>query len=373
MDGIETYREGPHTVRIVTDRHKFAKFRRRWNKALDEYPLASMYLRHEWLQSLWDVYQNDINGCVMMIDDKDGPCALVPFMAETYRYRGLTIPALAPIPAARTDIPLIRDQVECMRLIGQYSRKRGAQVWHLHDVPERSPALTLLQSEWDVARTIEQYNPLRVPVVDTSTSWPQFLQARSPYFQDQVAQIHEGTASLGMTSVAEPAALIATLNRIRKRSAAPSQASSSFLGAAFTERVIREAAAAQTLRSVVAYDETLFARPAVGATVGISYNGTIHVLDTVGHAHYPSAGIGTFAEMLWQAFDNDHIKRFDVSELDDSAAEARSWATDHTSLLSTMVLNGGVGSTALRAGRALGGLARSLTLPKRNGGDEAAA
>lgn len=373
MDGIETYREGPHTVRIVTDRHKFAKFRRRWNAALAEYPLASMYLRHEWLQSMWDVYQDDINGCVMMIDDKDGPCALVPFMTETYRYRGLTIPALAPIPAARTDIPLIRDQVECMRLIGQYSRKKGAQVWHLHDVPERSPVLTLLQSEWDVARTVETYNDVAIPVIDTSTSWPQFLQARSPQFQDQIAKMHDGTAELAMTAVTEPAVMIATMNRIRKRSAMASKASSSFLGAAFTERVIREAAAAGTLRSVVAYDETLFARPAVGATVGIAYNGTMHVLDTVGHAQYPAAGIGTFAELLWEAFDADPIKRFDVSELDDSAAEARGWATDAAPHLSTMVLNAGVGSTALRAGRALGGLARSLTLPKLGrGGKEAA-
>jgi len=81
MDGIETYREGVHTVRVVTDRHKFAKFRRRWNAALAQYPEASMYMTHEWLQALWDTYSDDIVGQVMMIDDKEGPCAMAPFVS----------------------------------------------------------------------------------------------------------------------------------------------------------------------------------------------------------------------------------------------------------------------------------------------------
>lgn len=373
MDGIETYREGAHTVRIVTDRHKFAKFRHRWNKALDEYPLASIYLRHEWLQALWDVYQDDIGGRVMMIDDKNGPCALVPFMSLTYRYGGLPIQALAPIPAARTDIPLIRDQIECMRLLGSYTKNWGAQLWHLHDVPERSPVLALLQTEWDVGRTVEEYGHQSVPVIDTSTSWQQFLQARSPTFQDRVGRMHDSLEGIGMMPVLDPAKLIAILNRVRKRGKTVPAKPSDLRSVVFAERIIHDAAAAGTLRSVVAFDETLFARPAVGVSVGLEYNGTVHVLESIGDARYPTAGLGTFADLLWHAFDNDHVKRFDVSELDASARAARAWATDKHPHLSMMVMNGGVGSAAVRAGKALGGIARALSLPKRGERGEAAA
>lgn len=373
MDGIETYREGAHTVRIVTDRHKFAKFRRRWDTALADYPEASIYSTHQWLQALWDIFEDDISGRVMMVDDKDGPCALAPFISLKYRYRGLSIPAVGPIPAARTDIPLIRDQIQSMRLLGAYTKSSGAQLWHLHNVPERSPALQLLHTEWDVGRTVEDYEHTPIPFIDTSTSWPQFLQSRDFSFQEHVADIHAGLEGLNLYPVTDAAALFAVMNRVKKRSAQQAAPVEDIRQIAFTERVIRDAAEAGTLRSMVAFDETLFARPAVGFTVGIEYNGTLHVLDTGGDAKYPSAGIGTFAELLWSAFDSSKTRRFDVSELDASATVERAWATEAEPHVSTLILNGGMGSAAVRAGRTLGGMKRVFSLPKlRSGRGEAA-
>ncbi len=365
MDGIDTHREGAHTVRIVTDRHKFAKFRRRWNTALAQYPEASMYMTHEWLQALWDIYEDDIVGQVMMIDDKEGPCAMAPFVSVKYRYGGLAIPAVGPIPAARTDIPLIRDQIECMRLLGSYTKGWGAQLWHLHNVPERSPVIQLLHSEWDVGRTVEEYDHTAFPVIDTSTSWPQFLQARDEDFQQEVADIHAGLEGLDLRPVTEAAPLLAIMNRVKKRSGIDERPVTDIRPIVFSERIIQDAAAAGTLRSMVAFDQSLFAEPAVGFTIGIEYNGTLHVLDTGGDQRYPSAGIGTFAEMLWGAFDDDKVRCFDVSELDAAAAAERSWAQDTKRHLSTLILNGGMGSAAVRAGRTLGGLKRAFALPKR--------
>ncbi len=372
MDGIETYREDAHTVRIVTDRHKFAKFRRRWNAALSQYPEASMYMTHEWLQALWDIYEDDISGQVMMIDDKEGPCAMAPFISVKYRYGGMSIPAVGPIPAARTDIPLIRDQIECMRLLGSYTKSWGAQLWHLHNVPERSPVVQLLHTEWDVGRTVEEYEHQAFPIIDTSTSWPQFLNSRDTAFHEEVAGIHAGIEGLELYPVTEAAPLLAIMNRVKKRSGADEGSVDDFRRIAFTERVIRDAAEAGTLRSIVAFDETLFAKPAVGFTIGIEYNGTLHILDTGGDQKYPSAGIGTFVEMLWGAFDKDHIKRFDVSELDENAVMERAWATDVDRHVSTLILNGGLGSVAVRAGRTLGGIKRAFALPKRGRRGEAA-
>jgi len=365
MDGIETYREGKHTVRIVTDRHKFAKFRRRWNGALAQYPEASMYMTHEWLQALWDIYEDDISGQVMMVDDKEGPCAMAPFISVKYRYGGMSIPAVGPIPAARTDIPLIRDQIECMRLLGDYTKRWGAQLWHLHNVPERSPVIQLLHTEWDVGRTVEEYDQEGFPVIDTSTSWPQFLNSRDTLFHEEVAEIHAGLEGLELYPVTDAATLLAVMNRVKKRSGTDEGPVEDFRRIAFTERVIRDAAEAGTLRGMVAFDESLFAKPAVGFTLGIEYNGTLHILDTGGDQKYPNAGIGTFAEMLWYAFDKDHIKRFDVSEIDASAAAERAWATDVDHHVSTLILNGGMGSVAVRAGRTFGGIKRAFALPKR--------
>jgi len=93
----------------------------------------------------------------------------------------------------------------------------------------------------------------------------------------------------------------------------------------------------------------------------------VHVLDTGGDLKYPSAGIGTFAEMLWGAFDNNKIRAFDVSELPETASIERSWATEFKPHLSTLILNGGVGSAAVRAGRTLGGIKRAFALPKFGG------
>jgi len=351
MDGIDTFREGAHTVRIVTDRHKFAKFRRRWNTALAQYPEASMYMTHEWLQALWDIYEDDIVGQVMMIDDKEGPCAMAP---------------------ARTDIPLIRDQIECMRLLGMYTKSWGAQLWHLHNVPERSPVVQLLHSEWDVGRTVEEYDHEAFPVIDTSTSWPQFLQSRDEEFHEEVAGIHAGLDGLELRPITDAAPLLAIMNRVKKRSGLGESPIDDFRQTAFNERIIQEAASAGTLRSMVAFDQTLFAEPAVGFTIGIEYNGTLHILETGGDQRYPSAGIGTFAEMLWGAFDNDKVRCFDVSELDSSAQAERAWAKDSNPHLSTLILNGGMGSAAVRAGRTLGGLKRAFALPKLRRSDEAA-
>ena len=373
MDGIETYREDTHTVRIITKREKFAKFRRRWNGALAQYPEASIYMTHQWLQALWDIYQDDINGQIMMVDDSQGPCALAPFISVKYRYGGLSIPAVGPIPAARTDIPLIRDQIECMRLLGSYTKSWGAQLWHLHNVPERSPVVQLLHSEWDVGRTVEEYDHQKFPIIDTSTSWPQFLNTRSEDFHEEIAEIHAGLQGLDLRPVTDVASLLAIMNRVKKRSGVEAAPVDDIRRTLFTERVIRDAAEAGTLRSVVAFDDSLFATPAVGFTIGIEYNGTVHVLDTGGDVKYPSAGIGTFAELLWGAFDNDHIKRFDVSELDASAEVARAWATDVDPHVSTLILNGGMGSVAVRAGRTIGGIKRAFALPKRRGRGEVAA
>ena len=373
MDGIETYREGAHTVRVVTDRHKFSKFRRRWNTALAQYPHASIYMTHEWLQALWDIYEDDIDGQVMMVDDKEGPCAMAPFISVKYRYGGMSIPAVGPIPAARTDIPLIRDQIECMRLLGSYTKGWGAQLWHLHNVPEKSPVVQLLHTEWDVGRTVEEYDRESFPVIDTSTSWPQFLNTRDSMFHEEVAGVHAGVQDLELRPVTDAAALLAIMNRVKKRSDVQAAPVEDYRRTAFTERVIQDAAEAGTLRSMVAFDESLFAKPAVGFTVGIEYNGTLHILDTGGDQKYPSAGTGTFAEMLWGAFDQDHIKRFDVSELDESAVIERAWATDEDRHVSTLILNGGMGSVAVRAGRTLGGIKRAFALPKLGRKGEAAA
>ncbi len=372
MDGIETYREGAHTVRIVTDRHKFAKFRRRWNAALAQYPEASMYMTHEWLQALWDIYEDDIVGQVMMIDDKEGPCAMAPFVSVKYRYGGFSIPAVGPIPAARTDIPLIRDQIECMRLLGAYTKSWGAQLWHLHNVPERSPVIQLLHSEWDVGRTVEEYDHTAFPVIDTSTSWPQFLHTKDAAFHEEVAGIQSDIEGLELRPVTEAAPLLAMMNRVKKRSGTERGPVDDIRRTVFSERIIQEAAAAGTLRSIVAFDQSLFAEPAVGYTIGIEYNGTVHVLETGCDQRYPAAGIGTFAEMLWQAFDNNKIRRFDVSELDEGAVVERAWATDSHPHLSTLILNGGMGSAAVRAGRTLGGLKRVLTIPNRGRRGQAA-
>ncbi len=373
MDGIETYREDGHTVRIVTDRHKFAKFRRRWNSALAQYPEASMYMTHEWLQAMWDIYEEDISGQVMMVDDKEGPCAMAPFISVKYRYGGMSIPAVGPIPAARTDIPLIRDQIECMRLLGAYTKSWGAQLWHLHNVPERSPVVQLLHTEWDVGRTVEEYDHQAFPIIDTSTSWPQFLNSRDTAFHEEVAGIQTGLEGLDLRPVTDAAALLAIMNRVKKRSGVEQVPVGDYRRTAFTERVIRDAAEAGTLRAMVAFDESLFSKPAVGFTIGIEYNGTLHILDTGGDQKYPCAGIGTFAEMLWGAFDKDHIKRFDVSELDEAAVIERAWATDVDRHVSTLILNGGMGSVAVRAGRTLGGIKRAFALPKRGGRRGAAA
>ena len=372
MDGIETYREGAHTVRIVTDRHKFAKFRRRWNTALAQYPEASMYMTHEWLQAMWDIYEDDIVGQVMMIDDKEGPCAMAPFVSVKYRYGGFSIPAVGPIPAARTDIPLIRDQIECMRLLGTYTKAWGAQLWHLHNVPERSPVVQLLHSEWDVGRTVEEYDHTAIPVIDTSTSWPQFLHTRDEAFHEEVAGIQSDIQGLELRPVTEAAPLLAIMNRVKKRSGVDEAPVEDVRRTIFSERIIRDAAAAGTLRSMVAFDQSLFAEPAVGFTIGIEYNGTLHVLDTGGDQGYRSAGIGTFAELLWGAFDNDKIRCFDVSELDAAAAAERKWASDTKAHLSTLILNGGMGSVAVRAGRTLGGIKRVFALPKIGKRNEAA-
>jgi len=372
MDGIETYREEAHTVRVVTDRHKFAKFRRRWNAALAQYPQASMYMTHEWLQALWDTYADDIVGQVMMIDDQEGPCAMAPFVAVKYRYGGFSIPAVGPIPAARTDIPLIRDQIECMRLLGSYTKSWGAQLWHLHNVPERSPVIQLLHSEWDVGRTVEEYDHAAFPVIDTSTSWPEFLHSRDEMFHEEVAGIRSNLEGLELRPVTEAAPLLAIMNRVKKRSGVKEAPVDDIRRTIFSERIIHDAAVAGTLRSMVAFDQTLFAEPAVGFTIGIEYNGTLHILDTGGDQRYPSAGIGTFAEMLWGAFDNDKTRCFDVSELDVSASAERAWATEANPHLSTLILNGGMGSAAVRAGRTLGGFKRAFALPKRRKNDVAA-
>jgi len=172
-----------------------------------------------------------------------------------------------------------------------------------------------------------------------------------------------------MRPVLEPAPLLALMRRIKKRSGEQGETERDYRRAAFTERVIRDAADAGTLRSMVAFDETLFARPAVGFTIGIEYNGTLHILDTGGDEKYAdrSTGIGTFAEMLWGAFESKTICSFDVSELDESAAIERNWADGKHSHVSTLILNGGMGSAAVRAGRALDGVKRAFAIPKLGG------
>ena len=375
MDGIETYREGKHTVRVVTERATFTKFRRRWNAALAEYPEASIYLTHQWLDALWAVYEDDIDGRVMMIDDTSGPCALAPFMGVKYRFSGLPIPAVGPLPAARTDVPLIRDQFECMDLLSNYTKRSGVQLWHLHNVPERSPMMQLLETDWDAGRRVERYETQDFPVIDTSTSWPEFIDLKPASFREECRDIQHSLEGIAIEPVSDAAALVAVMRRIRKRSGADAQ--TDFRREAFTEVMIREAGKAGTLRSMVAYDDRLVMRPAVGFAVGIEFNGTLHVLDTGCDAKYltRAAGIGSFAELLWSSFESRTISRFDLSELSDEALEERSWATEVDRHISTLVLNGGVGLAAVKAGRVLDGFKRVFDVRRFAGkrGQDAAA
>lgn len=375
MDGIETYREGKHTVRIVTDRATFTKFRRRWNTALADYPEASIYLTHQWLDALWAVYEPDIDGRVMMIDDKTGPCALAPFMGVKYRFGGLPIPAVGPLPAARTDVPLIRDQFECMDLLSDYTKKSGVQLWHLHNVPERSPMMQLLHSEWDAGRRVERYEIQDFPVIDTSTSWPEFIDLKPVSFREECRTIQQSLEGMVIEPVTDAATLLGLMRRIRKRGAA--QADPDTRRDTFTELMIREAGKAGTLRGMVAYDDRLVVRPAVGFAVGIEFRGTLHVLETGCDEKYlpRAAGLGCFADLLWSCFESRTINRFDLSELSSNAVEERSWATAIDRHVSTLVLNGGVGLAAVKAGRVLDGFKRVLDVRRFAGkrGEDAAA
>ena len=226
--------------------------------------------------------------------------------------------------------------------------------------------IQLLHTEWDAGRTVELYDTEDFPIIDTSRSWPEFLNAKSEQFRTKCRQIQDSLEGIEMRPVTDAAQLLAMMRRIKKRSGAKAMPETDFRRTAFTERVIHDAAEAGRLRSMVAFDETLFARPAVGFTTGIEYNGTLHILDTGGDEKYAdrAAGIGSFAEMLWGAFDSTSIRRIDVSELDAQAQLERSWATESDRHVSTLILNGGLGSAAVRAGRKLDSFKRAFALPK---------
>lgn len=368
MDGIETYRAGGKTVRVITDRAVFSRFRRRWDAALKEYPMASIYVSHQWLDAMWEAYGDEIHGRVVVIDDAMGPCALAPMMGLRYRYRGLSIPAVGPLDhmrSSRSDIPLIRDHAICVELLRNYTKNWGASLWHLDRFPEKSEIFQLLVSDWDTARRIEHYENPVAAIVDTSTSWQEYLEGKSRNFRRDCRDIQNNLDGIEMHVTGE-AGSVGDLLRYAADRGWTGQGGTDFTldprREHFLNRVIADGEANGALHAVLAYDGD---QP-VGFTFGIAFNGTLYAIESACARGYEKRSVdtGTLAELIWLAFESPELRACDMDTIRSQADERRRWATHLEQQVNALVMNGGVGSAAIRAGRKLGVLKKAL-IPSR--------
>ena len=355
MDGIETHRTGGKTLRIVRDRDTFSRFRKRWDGALEDYRHKSIHLSHQWLDAMWESHEDEIDGRVMMVDDANGPCALAPLMLHKYRYRGLSIPALSPLDyfrSARSDVPLLRDEEDCIDILRNFTRRCGGRLWHLDRFPAHSTLVQMIGND-ESARRIDHYESPTLAFVDTTISWHEFLHDKSQNFRNDCKRLQDDLDGTEMEIIrehgpdAEP--LMSAL-----RAAAPLDPRRE----KFLRRMIAEASTAGTLYAVLARKN---GKPA-GHAIGIAYDGVLYAIDLScdrDNGNAP-AGLGTLAELLWLCFEDRAIRRCDLDTIDDGETWKRRWATGFDTQVSALILNGGVGSAAIRAGRTLGGLKRAL-------------
>lgn len=356
MDTIETHRLDGKILRIVRDRETFSRFRKRWDRALKDYAPASLYLSHQWLDAIWESYEDEIDGHVIMIDDAKGPCALAPLMHSPFRCGGLPISALVPMDhaqSARSDVPLIRDEAECIDILRAFTRKGGGRLWHLDRFPAQSTLIQWLGVDGDAARGIDFYATQALAVIDTAVSPHEFLHSKSQEFRNDCKILQDNLEGVEMTihrqCGPEAAQLICAIRAAgsldRRREA-------------FLKRILSWASDRGALFAVTAARD---GKPA-GYAVGIAYRDTLYAIDLSCNRDNGAApaGLGAMAELLWLAFDDPAIRRLDLDSLHPGQTWKRRWATALEDQICALALNGGIGSAALRAGRTIDGLKRAF-------------
>lgn len=329
MDGIEVWREGRDTIRVIGDREAFSRMQRRWDAVVVQDRLATLHVSHLWLDAAWAA-EPDAQGRIVMIEDRDGAFVVAPLVLR--KRLGGTV--LEPLGGSRGDVPMIREQVRGAELLRSVPRRLGASRLSVEGMPAHSPAHVMLGGAWDRPAAA---SGAQVAVIDARPSWQEYVEAKGAGFARACAELQAGLEGLDCALHDDWGAAGVVLDVLG--------------GGAFLKMLARRAAAQGSLRTAVVARR---GRP-LAAALSVAWEGTLWLVGVL-RAEDEAAAValrGALAETAWHAFEDPRTRRCDLGP---ASAATREWATATEPLGHVALGDGPIAGAAM----ALGGLAKAF-------------
>jgi len=362
----DMFRDGEYVVRTINSPAAFAEHAGAWDAALARYDKPSIHLSADYINAVWAAHGTDIAGILLIVEKAEKIVAVAPLQKGKYRYRGLKLSAVFPFDYeryGRSDVAVMGDAHDIMPILERTVRRLGVDLWHLDRFPLDSHAYRYLADGSD--RKLEEYARYDVAVLDTCSSWEDYLATKSKNFRRSYKRMQaaiEGLRPVFVTGeYTDLTGIIADVSEISDQSW-KSENGSNFSDnsrlMAFLQALMDSSCNAGNFVGVLLYDED---RP-VAFTFGSIYNGRLYALETSFVPEYGdrSAGIASYAMLMKHAFDTPHIMSCDMDVIKANGAYKRRWSTHCEKKAGAFVLLGGFGSLAIRMGRALSNMKGQL-------------
>ena len=168
---------GPLRIELVTDYRTFLELEPEWNRLVEEAGIEFPFVRHEWVRTDWDCFNQGESLHILVVHDSDRPLAIAPLMRDCVRMYGLRVQRLrgiANIYTERFDFILSVRAEECCAAIWTYLADHADQwdVLELRQLPYRSSTLDMFPPVSERARcAVSRWPSAESPYVQVREPW----------------------------------------------------------------------------------------------------------------------------------------------------------------------------------------------------------
>ncbi len=374
---LEDYEEHGYKIKIVRTREAFTPLHDKWDEALKAYDFSCLHLASGYLDCMWESYPEELEGALLIVEKEDKIVALAPLTKVKYNYRSIGFNAVGPLDfmrSGRSDCVVLYPEDRLMEVLQSATKKLGADLWHLDRFPVLSPVYRYFSTLPDSANVIDLYQEYDLAILETEMSWDDFIGRKSKNFRKNYRRILDGSDGFKKTLITNVHQndrdfvedMVEIVSRSWKEEAG-SAITNDQRRIEFFTRLIKHYEKSGDFVAAVIFDVD---KP-IAFTFGIVFNNKLYAIETSYDDAYKgnSVGIASYAMIMKYAFDHDDIVICDMDTIKTNGNYKRRWATRIDQQVSALVLNGGMGSFAIRTGRQLASIKEKVLTRRGNSND----
>jgi len=237
--------------------------------------------------------------------------------------------------SGRSDCAILQSDDRVIDTLHAHIKELGVDLWHLDRFPAQSP----VSRHFEGSKSFELYQRYELAILETEASWENFIKGKNKNFRKNYRRIIGGAEPYNSTLMTKTCdggrdfiddIIAISLNSWKDK--AGSAIANDPRRVDFLTRLIKRYEESGDFVAAVICDGD---KP-IAFTFGIAFNGTLFAIETA----------------CLTICDMDTIKQYGEYK--------KRWATRLDEQVSGLVLNGGMGSVAIRAGRQLAKIKRML-------------